>query len=88
MSVDINLETPIEKAVICSWMYIRKVSECQRPIFLTWMSEHLLRCMAIAPPALEGMPCPMLEICSKNDNYEIYYVRGQGSIQLGCPLAI
>ena len=26
------LETPSEKAPICSWMYMRKVSEDQRPI--------------------------------------------------------
>ena len=51
MSVAMSLETPREKAVICSWMYIRKVSERHLPIFLIWISEQPLRCMAIAPPA-------------------------------------
>lgn len=51
MSVSISLDTPTEKAVSCSWMYMRKVSERQRPIFRIWMSLQLFRCMAMAPPA-------------------------------------
>ena len=35
MWVDILMETPVAKALICSWMYIRNVSDFQRPIF--WM---------------------------------------------------
>ena len=51
MWLDIFAEMPAEKAAICSWMYIRKVSEDQRPIFLMVLSEALLRCIAMAPPA-------------------------------------
>ena len=41
---------PVEKADICSWMYIRKVSENQHPCL--WIVSHgtPLRCMAMAPP--------------------------------------
>ena len=49
---DILVERPAAKAVICSWMYIRKVSDFHLPIF--WIVEEgtPLRCRAMAPPAL------------------------------------
>ena len=47
---DILVEIPRENAEICSWMYIRKVSVLQRPIFLMVVSGTLARCMAMAPP--------------------------------------
>ena len=48
---DILVETFFEKMVICSWMYMRKVSHDHRPIFLMVSWEMLFGCMAIAPPA-------------------------------------
>ena len=34
MGVDMRVETLLESAEICSWMYIKNVSLVQRPIFL------------------------------------------------------
>ena len=42
---------PLEKADICSWIYIRNVSLDHRPIFLIVLSLIPFRCIAIAPPA-------------------------------------
>jgi hypothetical protein len=50
--VDIHLETPWEKAAICSWIYIKNLSDDQRPAFHIVLQGTLLRCIAIAPPAL------------------------------------
>ena len=47
----ICLDTPLEKAAICSWMYMRKVSLLQRPIFWMVLSGIPFRCIAVAPPA-------------------------------------
>ena len=47
----ICFDTPFEKAAICSWMYTRKVSLLQRPIFWIVLSGILFRCIAVAPPA-------------------------------------
>ena len=47
---DIHEERPADKADICSWMYIRKVSEDQHP-YLRIVSHGVpLRCMAMALP--------------------------------------
>jgi len=51
ISVDIAVERPLEKAEICAWMYMRNVSEDQRPCFRIVALGMLLRCMAMAPPA-------------------------------------
>ena len=48
---DIRKERPVEKAEICSCMYIRKVSKDQWPCFQIVSWGMPLRCMAIAPPA-------------------------------------
>ena len=45
------METLADKAEICSWMYIRKVSLFQRPIFFIVLCATPFRYMAIAPPA-------------------------------------
>ena len=51
MARDILRERPVEKAEICSWMYMAKdLSDFQRPIFLMVRMEHPERCMAMAPP--------------------------------------
>jgi hypothetical protein len=54
ISVDIRLEKPLEKAArICSWIYIKNVSDDQHRAFHIVLSRGtLLRCIAIAPPAL------------------------------------
>ena len=49
---DICFEIPNENAAICSWMYIRNVSEDHLPIFLMVLWSTLFRCIVIAPPAL------------------------------------
>ena len=51
MCVDIFLETPLENAPICSWMYMRNVSEDQRPNFLMVSRSMPLSFIAMAPPA-------------------------------------
>ena len=48
---DICFETFVEKAEICSCMYMRNVSLDQRPIFLIVLCGMPCRCIAIAPPA-------------------------------------
>ena len=48
---DIREERPAEKADICSWMYIKKVSEDQCPCLRIVSRGTPLRCMAMAPPA-------------------------------------
>ena len=47
---DICEERPVEKADICSWMYIRKVLEDQHPCLQIVSCGMPLRCMAMAPP--------------------------------------
>ena len=47
----IFLETPAEKAEICSCIYMRNVSEDHRPNFLMVSRSMLLSFMAMAPPA-------------------------------------
>ena len=49
---DIWVEIPDENAAICSWMYMRNVSDDHLPIFLIVLWSTLLRCIVIAPPAL------------------------------------
>ena len=51
MGVDMRVETLLESADICSWMYIRNVSLVQRPIFLMVACGTPLRYIAMAPPA-------------------------------------
>ena len=48
---DIREDRPAEKADICSWMYIKKVSEDQHPCLWIVSCGMPLRCMAMAPPA-------------------------------------
>ena len=55
MSVDMALEMPLEKAEICSWMYIKKVSDDHRPCFRMAIASQPFRCMAMAPPARREM---------------------------------
>ena len=47
---DIHADRPAENANICSWMYIRKVSEDQQPCLWIVSCGMPLRCMAMAPP--------------------------------------
>ena len=50
MCWDIRADRPVENADICSWMYIRKVSEDQHPCLQMVSRGMPLRCMAIVPP--------------------------------------
>ena len=50
-SFDIFCEIPFENAAICSCMYMRNVSDDQRPIFLMVLSLIPFKCIAMAPPA-------------------------------------
>jgi hypothetical protein len=62
---DMRAESPAEKAAICSWMYIKKVSEDQHPCFADCVLIDSVWCMAMAPPARkewlltvsDGKPC-------------------------------
>jgi hypothetical protein len=47
----IRLEMPDEKAAICSWIYMRKVSDDQRPCLRIVSRSSPLSFMAMAPPA-------------------------------------
>jgi len=51
MCLLIRLEMPEEKAAICSWMYIKKVSDDHRPCFRMVSRSSPLSFMAMAPPA-------------------------------------
>ena len=92
MWLDIFLEMPAEKAAIRSWMYIRKVSDDQRPIFLMVLSEAPLRCIAIAPPArrlwlltsIGLMPCKWRP--TSGIAYRIAFVMSEAWMAWGTPL--
>ena len=45
------MDTPYDKAAICSWMYMRNVSLCQRPILRMVSCGIPLMYIAMAPPA-------------------------------------
>ena len=51
-AVDIFQATPAVKAPICEWMYVRYISDDQRPTLIIVLSEAPLSFMAVAPPAL------------------------------------
>ena len=51
-AVDIFQATPAVKAPICEWMYVRYVSDDQRPALIIVLLEAPLSFMAIAPPTL------------------------------------
>ena len=63
MLVDIFLKMSLEKAEICLWIYIRKVSLDHRPIFLIALPLIPFRCIAIAPPALR-LWLPTWSLCN------------------------
>jgi hypothetical protein len=60
ISVDILLDKPEENAVICSWMYMRNVSDYQHPILRMVSQSMWLRCIAIAPPACNE--CKLMDV--------------------------
>jgi hypothetical protein len=51
MELDILMETPVANALICSCMYMRNVSDFQRPIFQIVLGLTPFRCIAMAPLA-------------------------------------